>query len=79
MAGGDLLWGREGMEREEEGGKVSTSRPTEEEGQPPSMMRRRSEDRGYVSVCGAMQTWNLSQTHGHCPSKLLSSWGKIKL
>ena len=49
MAGGDLPWGREGMEREEEGGKVSTRLPTEEEGQPPIMMRRRSGGMEFVT------------------------------
>ena len=44
MAGGDLLWGREGMEREEDGGKVSTRRLIEE-GLPPIIIRRGSGDR----------------------------------
>ena len=28
---------------------------------------------------GQTQTWNLSRTHGHCPCKILPTWGKIGL
>ena len=36
-------------------------------------------DEAKVWGQGIGKTWNLSQKHGHCPSKYLSSWGKIKL
>ena len=42
MTGGDSLSGRGGMEREEEGGKVSINLPTVEEGKPPTMISRGS-------------------------------------
>ena len=45
MAGGDLLWGREGMEREEDGGKVSTRRPTGKKSAPIIISRKSGDSR----------------------------------